>query len=90
MRYHPIHKLECIDARKHASYWGMFSDKKKSAEGEAAVDDTVVLLARRSSKRGECFFFYRKLNALYLLSSLVRICIMITLNSYLNMPSSIS
>ena len=50
-----MHKLECIDARKHASYWGMFSDKKKSAEGEAAVDDTVVLLARRSSKRRECF-----------------------------------
>lgn len=50
-RYHPIHKLECIDESKHKSYWGMFDDKKKSAEEEEGADDRAVLLARRSSKR---------------------------------------
>jgi len=53
--YHPIHKLECIDAGQHQRYWGMF-DGKKSEEGEeggGVVDDFVVLRARRSSKRRE-------------------------------------
>eukprot|EP00985_Skeletonema_marinoi_P002413 scaffold1010_cov112-Skeletonema_marinoi.AAC.1 len=51
--YHPIHKLECIDAGQHQRYWGMFHGKKSEGEGEGGggVDDFVVLRARRSSKR---------------------------------------
>jgi hypothetical protein len=57
--YHPIHKLECIDAGQHQKYWGMFETVKKKSgeekEGEVpAVNDFVALRARRSSKRREC------------------------------------
>jgi hypothetical protein len=54
--YHPIHKLECIDAGQHQKFWGMFDTKKEEEkEGEGVVvDDFVVLRARRSSKRREC------------------------------------
>ena len=55
--YHPIHKLECIDAAQHQKYWGMFGGKKGEKEeeggGAVVVDDFVVLKARRSSKRRE-------------------------------------
>mmetsp|Transcript_28854 Transcript_28854/g.44573 ORF Transcript_28854/g.44573 Transcript_28854/m.44573 type:complete len:666 (+) Transcript_28854:103-2100(+) len=49
--YHPIHKLECIDAGQHQRYWGIFDGKKNEGEGGDGVDDFVVLRARRSSKR---------------------------------------
>lgn len=49
--YHPIHKLECIDAGKHATFWGIF-DKKKS-DGDEGTTNLVTLRARRLSKRRE-------------------------------------
>jgi len=50
--YHHIHRLECIDARKHASYWGVF-DKKDDMREELSKDDNVFkeLRSRRNSKR---------------------------------------
>ena len=53
--YHPIHKLECIDANAHQKYWGMFDDNEKSG---VVVDDFVALKARRSSKRREYIITY--------------------------------
>ena len=57
--YHPIHRLECIDAGLHQKYWGMLDggSKKSGEEVEEGVvkDDFVVLRARRSSKRRESF-----------------------------------
>ena len=45
--YHPIHKLECIDAAKHASVWGIFDGKKS----DGGIDNLIVLKARRNAKR---------------------------------------
>ena len=53
--YHPIHRLECIDAGLHRKFWGMLDggSKKSGEEGEGVKDDFIVLRARRSSKRRE-------------------------------------
>ncbi len=71
--YHPIHKLECIDARQHQKYWGMFDiSSKKSGEEDGVGDDHAVLRARRSSK-------WRKSNDLNL-----NVSIYIPLSMWLN------
>jgi hypothetical protein len=72
--YHPIHKLECIDARQHQKYWGMFdSSSNKSGEEDGVVDDFAVLRARRSSKR-------RKSNDLNLDAACIYIPLSVCLN----------
>ena len=51
-RYHPIHRLECIDAAKHNLYWGIFGGSKKAGGGSEGTD-LAVLRARRSVRRRE-------------------------------------
>lgn len=51
--YHPIHKLECIDAGHHRKYWGIFGDRKD----DDVKGDFTVLRARRSSKRRQSTVF---------------------------------
>eukprot|EP00571_Detonula_confervacea_P015598 CAMPEP_0172308344 /NCGR_PEP_ID=MMETSP1058-20130122/8963_1 /TAXON_ID=83371 /ORGANISM="Detonula confervacea, Strain CCMP 353" /LENGTH=639 /DNA_ID=CAMNT_0013020731 /DNA_START=11 /DNA_END=1930 /DNA_ORIENTATION=+ len=46
---YPIHKLECVDAGKHASFWGVFDKKKNEKKDEDT--NLAVLKARRNSKR---------------------------------------
>ena len=48
--YHPIHRLECIDAGKHASFWGVFDNRMIRGNEDTKM---VVLRARRTSKRRE-------------------------------------
>jgi len=50
--YHPVHKLECIDAKQHRSYWGFFDrQNNQTREDFDEEKNREILLARRSSKR---------------------------------------